>query len=114
VPGVTDPTIQRIESFRCRRDPFEVLYWSLWKEPWTKAGPFGRIVLPLDQALNFVARRGQLLGYHIAPASPKLRKVEPRAAEKMKPGNAAPEFQRRERLPLCKRNIRAIKRRVIG
>ena len=36
-------------------DRVEVLYWSLWKERWTKAGPFGRTVLPLDQALKFIA-----------------------------------------------------------
>ena len=85
--GVTDPIIQRIETFHCRRgqllaerrnrgytlcrassgalvarlrptgqdDRFEVLYWSLWKERWTNAGPFGRTILPLDQALRFIA-----------------------------------------------------------
>ncbi len=36
-------------------DRFEVLYWSLWKESWTRAGPFGRTILPLDQALSFIA-----------------------------------------------------------
>ena len=36
-------------------DRVEVLYWSLWKERWTRAGPFGRTVLPLDQALKFIA-----------------------------------------------------------
>jgi hypothetical protein len=75
---MTDPIIQRIESFQCRRgqlvaerrnrgytlyraglgtpiarlrpvgqnDRVEVLYWSLWKERWTSAGPFGRTILP--------------------------------------------------------------------
>jgi hypothetical protein len=38
-----------------QHDRVEVLYWSLWKERWTKAGPFGRTVLPLDQALKFIA-----------------------------------------------------------
>lgn len=84
---MSDPIIQRIESFRCRRgrllaerrnrgytlyragsgtplarlrptgqnDRVEVLYWSLWKERWTNAGPFGRTVLPLDEALRFIA-----------------------------------------------------------
>ena len=92
---MTDPIIQRIESFRRRRgqlvaerrnrgytlyragsgtpiarlrptgqnagqnagqnDRVEVLYWSLWKERWTSAGPFGRTVLPLDEALRFIA-----------------------------------------------------------
>jgi hypothetical protein len=36
-------------------DRVEVLYWSLWTERWTRAGPFGRTVLPLDQALRFIA-----------------------------------------------------------
>ena len=36
-------------------DRVEVLYWSLWKERWTSAGPFGRTVLPLDDALKFIA-----------------------------------------------------------
>ena len=88
---MTDPIIQRIESFRCRRgqlvaerrnrgytlyragsgtpiarlrptgqnagqnDRVEVLYWSLWKERWTSAGPFGRTILPIDEALRFIA-----------------------------------------------------------
>jgi hypothetical protein len=33
-------------------DRVELLYRSLWKERWTKAGPFGRTALPLDQALT--------------------------------------------------------------
>jgi hypothetical protein len=36
-------------------DRVEVLYYSLWKERWTKAGPFGGTVLPLDHALKFIA-----------------------------------------------------------
>src|SRR3954453_19691774 len=36
-------------------DRVEVLHWSLWKEKWTNAGPFGRTVLPLDEALQFIA-----------------------------------------------------------
>jgi hypothetical protein len=36
-------------------DRVEVLYYSLWKERWTKASLFGRTVLPLDQALRFIA-----------------------------------------------------------
>jgi hypothetical protein len=84
---MTDPIIQRIESFRCGRGPLvaerrnrgytlrragsaapvarlrptgqtdhvEVLYWSLWTERWTRAGPFGRTILPLDEALRFIA-----------------------------------------------------------
>jgi hypothetical protein len=33
----------------------EVLHWSLWKERWTSAGPLGRTVLPIDEALRFIA-----------------------------------------------------------
>jgi hypothetical protein len=33
----------------------EVLYWSLWKERWSSAGPFGRTMLPLEDALQFIA-----------------------------------------------------------
>ena len=33
----------------------EVLYWSLWKERWTNARPFGRTFLRLDEALRLVA-----------------------------------------------------------
>ena len=35
-------------------DRIEVLDYSLWKERWTTAGPFGRTVLPLDHALRFI------------------------------------------------------------
>jgi hypothetical protein len=34
---------------------FEVLYWSLWKNRWASTGPFGRTVLPIDDALRFIA-----------------------------------------------------------
>ncbi len=37
------------------QDRFEVLYWSLWKERWASTGPFGRTVLPVDDALQFIA-----------------------------------------------------------
>jgi hypothetical protein len=36
-------------------DQFEVLYWSLWKNRWASTGPFGRTVLPIDDALGFIA-----------------------------------------------------------
>lgn len=36
-------------------DTFEVLYWSLWKNRWASTGPFGRTVLPIDDALRFIA-----------------------------------------------------------
>ncbi len=38
-----------------RNNSFEVLYWSAWNERWTAAGPFGRTVLPIDEALDFIA-----------------------------------------------------------
>ena len=34
----------------------EVLYWSAWKERWAATGPLGRTVLPVDDALHFIAR----------------------------------------------------------
>ena len=34
---------------------FEVLYWSLWKERWAATGPFGRTILSIDDALQFIA-----------------------------------------------------------
>jgi hypothetical protein len=36
-------------------DHVEVLYWSLRTERWSPTGPFGRIILPLDQTLRFIA-----------------------------------------------------------
>ncbi len=36
-------------------DRVEVLYWSLKKECWSPTGPFGRTVLPLEDALRFIA-----------------------------------------------------------
>jgi len=34
---------------------FEILYWSLWKERWASTGPFGRTILSIDDALQFIA-----------------------------------------------------------
>ena len=36
-------------------DRVEVLYWSLWKERWTRAGPLGRAALSMDRALEVIA-----------------------------------------------------------
>ncbi len=36
-------------------DRVEVLYWSLWKARWAPTGPFGRSILPIDDALKFIA-----------------------------------------------------------
>jgi hypothetical protein len=30
-------------------------YWSLWKERWASTGPFGRTVLSISDALQFIA-----------------------------------------------------------
>ena len=38
-----------------RNDTVEVLYWSNWKERWATTGPFGRTILPIDEALQFIA-----------------------------------------------------------
>lgn len=37
-----------------RGDRVEVLFWSLWSETWKAAGPFGRTVLSLDDALQYI------------------------------------------------------------
>ncbi|MFL5284171.1 MAG: hypothetical protein ACJ8AW_25070 [Rhodopila sp.] len=80
---MTDAIIQRIERFpfsqggvcverrnRATRSPMppqarlrpdsdgehvEVLYWSLRTDRWSPTGPFGHTILPLDQALRFIA-----------------------------------------------------------
>ena len=38
-----------------RNDSVEALYWSAWKQRWTPTGPFGRTILPIDEALHFIA-----------------------------------------------------------
>ena len=38
-----------------KEDRFEVLYWSLWKERWASTGPFGRTILSIGDALQFIA-----------------------------------------------------------
>jgi hypothetical protein len=38
-----------------RNDSVEVLYWSAWKQRWAATGPFGRTILPIDDALHFIA-----------------------------------------------------------
>ena len=38
-----------------RKGSVEVLYWSAWQERWAATGPFGRIILPIDEALHFIA-----------------------------------------------------------
>jgi hypothetical protein len=41
-----------------RDDRVELLYWSSWKQKWAPTGPFGRIVLSLDDALRVIAQEG--------------------------------------------------------
>ena len=36
-------------------DSVEVLYWSAWKKRWMAVGPFGKTVLPVDDALHLIA-----------------------------------------------------------
>ena len=38
-----------------RNNSLEVLYWSAWKERWCATGPFGRTILPIEKALQFIA-----------------------------------------------------------
>ena len=49
------PTGQNAGQNAGQNDRVEVLYWSLWKERRTSAGPFGRTILPIDEALRFIA-----------------------------------------------------------
>jgi hypothetical protein len=36
-------------------DQMEILYRSAWKQHWAPTGPFGRTVVPLDEALDIIA-----------------------------------------------------------
>jgi len=39
-----------------RRDhSFELLYWSLEKQAWAPFGPFGKTVVPVEEALRLIA-----------------------------------------------------------
>jgi hypothetical protein len=40
---------------RERGDRFEILYWSAFRERWRPVGPFGGVILALDDALEFIA-----------------------------------------------------------
>ena len=39
-----------------RKGSVEVLYWSALHERWAATGPFGRTILPIDDALHFIAQ----------------------------------------------------------
>jgi hypothetical protein len=47
--------VARLRPTGCN-DSLEVLYWSAWKERWRSTGPFGRTVLPIQEALQFIAQ----------------------------------------------------------
>jgi hypothetical protein len=40
---------------REKGDRFEVLYWSPFRDRWRQVGPFGGMILSLDDALEFIA-----------------------------------------------------------
>jgi hypothetical protein len=67
--------VARLRPTDCN-DRFELLYWSLWKNQWAPAGPFGRTVLSIDDALRFIAPGGYLLVYDVTARQMELRKVE--------------------------------------
>jgi hypothetical protein len=55
---IRDDTGTPIARLRPREsgDRFEVLYWSAFRERWRPVGPFGGMVLSLDDALEFIAK----------------------------------------------------------
>ena len=55
---------------------FEILYCSLWKQRWTSTGPFGRTVLSINDALQFIAYQDIFWAMTRSVQNPKLRKVE--------------------------------------
>jgi hypothetical protein len=73
--------VARLRPTDCN-DRFELLYWSLWKNQWAPAGPFGRTVLSIDDALRFIAPGGYLLVYDVTARQMELRKVEVRWSPK--------------------------------
>jgi len=54
---VRDDTGQPLARLRPlgSRGSFEVLYWNPSTERWRKVGDFGGMILPLDDALDFIA-----------------------------------------------------------
>jgi len=52
--AVSGAPVARLRPNR-QDDRVEILCWSLCKQRWTSTGPFGRTVLPIDQALQFIA-----------------------------------------------------------
>jgi hypothetical protein len=46
--------VARLRQTKCEAK-FEGLYWSLWNYRWASAGPFGRTVMSIDDALKFIA-----------------------------------------------------------
>jgi len=58
------------------QNKFEILYCSLWKQRWTSTGPFGRTVLSINDALQFIAYQDIFWAMTRSVQNPKLRKVE--------------------------------------
>jgi hypothetical protein len=58
------------------QNKFEILYCSLWKQRWTSTGPFGRTVLSINDALQFIAYQDIFWATTRSVQNPKLRKVE--------------------------------------
>ena len=56
-PSIAEPGSEEDDDTG-RDDRVEILYWSSWKEKWVPTGPFGRTVLPLDDALRVIEQEG--------------------------------------------------------
>ena len=52
--GQTGAPIARLRPYG-RDSLVELLYWSSWKERWAPFGPFGKTVVPVEEALNIIA-----------------------------------------------------------
>ncbi len=54
VHGQTGTPVARLRPFG-RDNLVELFYWSLDKQRWAPFGPFGKTVVPIDEALNIIA-----------------------------------------------------------
>jgi len=52
--GQTGAPVARLRPYG-RDSLVELLYWSLSKQRWEPFGPFGKTVVPVDDALNIIA-----------------------------------------------------------
>jgi hypothetical protein len=53
--GCQDQPAAKLRPAAGMDDRVEVLYWSLWKEQRTGAGPLGRAALTIERAPEFIA-----------------------------------------------------------